>query len=64
MIVWAMVIVQAVMTTSANIQNGIIPASEGMREKARDLAWPVVVLLYLAVFASIVLHFGLGVLGL
>lgn len=64
MIVWAMVIVQAVMTTSANIQNGIIPASEGLRDKARDFAWPVVVLIYLAVFASIVLHFGLGVLGL
>lgn len=64
MIVWAMVIVQAVMTTSANIQNGIIPASAGMREKARDFAWPVVVLLCLAVFASIVLRFGLGVLGL
>lgn len=64
MIVWAMVIVQAVMTTSANIQNGVIPASEGLRDKARDFAWPVVVLIYLAVFASIVLHFGLGVLGL
>lgn len=64
MIVWAMVIIQAVMTTSANIQNGIIPASEGLRAKARDFAWPVVVLLYLAVVASIVLHFGLGVLGL
>ena len=63
MIVWAMVIIQAVMTTSANIQNGIIPASPGLREKARDFAWPVVVLLYLAVFTSIVLHFGLGVLG-
>lgn len=64
MIVWAMVIVQAVMATSANIQNGIIPASEGLRAKARDFAWPVVVLLYLAVVASIILHFGLGVLGL
>lgn len=64
MIVWAMVIIQAVMTTSANIQNGIIPASEGLRAKARDFAWPVVVLLYLAVVASIMLHFGLGVLGL
>ena len=64
MIVWAMVIIQLVMTTSATIQNGILPASAGLRQKARDFAWPLVVLLYLAVFASIVLRFGLGVLGL
>ncbi|TFH98337.1 vitamin K epoxide reductase family protein [Micrococcus lylae] len=64
MIVWAMVIIQAVMVTSATIQNGLIPASEGLRSRAREFAWPVVVLLYLAVAASIVLRFGLGVLGL
>lgn len=64
MIVWAMVIIQLVMTTSATVQNGIIPASPAVRRLARDAAWPAVVLLYLAVFASIVLRFGPGVLGL
>lgn len=64
MIVWAMVIIQLVMVTSRNIQSGAIPAGPGLRRAAQDFAWPLVVLTYVAVFASILLQLGLGVIGL
>lgn len=64
MIVWSMVILQLVLVTSRNLQTGTLPASPRVRALAQDLAWPLVVLLYAAVFATILLEMGLGVIGL
>ena len=64
MIVWSMVIIQFVLITGAHLETGVLPASAGVRSAARLFAWPTVVLLYLAVFVSIALHFGAGVFGL
>lgn len=64
MIVWAMVIVQTVLITSRNLQTGALPAGPRTASLARDLAWPAIVLLWVAVFASILLELGLGVVGL
>ena len=64
MIVWAMVIVQTVLVTSRNLQTGALPVGPRTAMLARDLAWPVIVLLWVAVFASILLELGLGVIGL
>ena len=63
MIVWAMVIAQLVLVTSRNLQTGTLPAPAGLVRLARELAWPVIVLLYVLVFASILLELGLGVVG-
>lgn len=64
MVVWAMVIVQLVLVTSRNLQTGALPASGRVAGLARDLAWPVIALLVLAVVVSILLQLGLGVIGL
>lgn len=64
MIVWAMVIVQTVLVTSRNLQTGALPAGPRAASLARDLAWPAIVLLCVAVFASILLELGLGIIGL
>lgn len=64
MIVWAMVIAQLVLVTSRNIQTGTLPASPGAARLARELAWPVILILYVLVFATILLELGLGVIGL
>lgn len=64
MIVWAMVIVQVVLVTSRNVQAGALPASPGAARLARDVAWPVILILCVLVFASILLELGLGVLGI
>ena len=64
MIVWAMVIAQLVLVTSRNLQTGTLPAPAGLVRLARELAWPVIVLLYVLVFASILLELGLGVVGI
>ena len=64
MIVWAMVIAQLVLVTSRNLQTGTLPAPAGLVRLARELAWPVIVLLYVLVFASILLELGLGVIGI
>ncbi|MCV7744470.1 vitamin K epoxide reductase family protein [Micrococcus luteus] len=64
MVVWAMVIAQLVLVTSRNLQTGTLPAPAGLVRLARELAWPVIVLLYVLVFASILLELGLGVIGI
>ena len=64
MVVWAMVIVQLVLVTARNLQTGTLPASPGAARLARDLAWPVILILCVLVFASILLELGLGVIGL
>ncbi|MCG7422162.1 vitamin K epoxide reductase family protein [Micrococcus sp. ACRRV] len=64
MIVWAMVILQLVLVTSRNLQTGALPSSPGLARLAQDFAWPVIVLLYALVFASILLQLGLGVIGI
>ncbi|NLS08615.1 vitamin K epoxide reductase family protein [Nesterenkonia sp. MY13] len=57
MIVWAAVIPFFVVTTARNVIHGVIPSSEGMKKVARDWWWVAVIVLYLLVFASILLNF-------
>ncbi|MDO5635254.1 MAG: vitamin K epoxide reductase family protein [Micrococcus sp.] len=64
MIVWAMVIIQFVLTTSRNIQCGVVGGGERVKALARDLAWPAIILLWVIVFVTILLRFGVGILGL
>ncbi|MDY6055134.1 vitamin K epoxide reductase family protein [Micrococcus sp.] len=64
MVIWSMVIMQIVLLTSRNIQTGVIPAGPRARALARDLAWPLVVVLFAGIFVSILLELGLGVIGL
>ena len=64
MVVWAMVIVQTVLVTSRNLQTGALPVGPRIAALARDLAWPVIVLLWVLVAASILMEMGLGVIGL
>lgn len=64
MVVWAMVIVQTVLITSRNLQTGALPVGPRIAALARDLAWPVIVLLWVLVAASILMEMGLGVIGL
>ncbi|MBB4735105.1 vitamin K epoxide reductase family protein [Micrococcus cohnii] len=64
MIVWAMVILQLFLTTSRNLQHGVLPASPRVRTLVRDLTWPAIVLAWAIVFVSLLLRFGPGMLGL
>lgn len=57
MIVWAAVIPMAVVVTARNIVHGVLPAGPGLRRAAREWWWVAVLLLFLAVTASIVLQF-------
>lgn len=57
MIVWAAVIPFFVVTTARNIVHGVIPASAGLKRAARDWWWVAIVVIYLLVFASILLNF-------
>ena len=57
MIVWAAVIPLFVVTTARNIVHGVIPAPPGLKRVARDWWWVAIVVIYLLVFASILLNF-------
>lgn len=62
MIVWAMMIPMLVLLTTRNIVHGVLPSGPGLRRFAVNWAWPVIVLLYVGVIASIILRFGFEVL--
>lgn len=57
MIVWSAVIPFFVVTTARNMVHGVIPASAGMKKIAADWWWVAVLVIYLLVFASILLNF-------
>lgn len=57
MVVWAAVIPLFVVTTSRNIVHGVLPSSARVRQIAADWWWVAVVVLYVLVFASILLNF-------
>lgn len=57
MIVWAAVIPMFVVITARNIVHGVIPASAGLRRIAADWWWVAIVVIYVLVFASILLNF-------
>lgn len=58
MIVWAAVIPFFVVTTARNITYGVIPASENLKRFVTAWWWVLIIVLYLLVFASIVLGFS------
>lgn len=58
MIVWAAMIPMVVLVTVRNMVRGVLPVSERAVSLASILAWPVIVLLYVAVAASILLRFS------
>jgi uncharacterized membrane protein len=58
MIVWAGMIPMFVLLTSRNLQHGVIPATPAVRKFAAEWAWPLIVLLYVGVLASIMLRFS------
>lgn len=57
MIVWSAVIPLFVVTTARNIIHGVIPASAGVKKLAADWWWVGIVVIYLLVFASIMINF-------
>lgn len=57
MVVWAAMIPAFVVTTSRNLIYGVIPASPRVRQLAAEWWWVAIVVLYLLVFASILLNF-------
>ena len=57
MVVWAAVIPLFVVVTARNIIHGILPASERAKRIASDWWWVAVLVIYLLVFASILLNF-------
>ena len=58
MVVWAGMIPMFILLTSRNLQHGVIPSSARIRRFAADWSWPVIVLLYVGVLASILLRFS------
>lgn len=58
MAVWAGMIPMFVLLTSRNLQHGVIPATAGVRKFAAEWSWPIIVLLYVGVLASILLRFS------
>lgn len=58
MVVWAGMIPMFVLLTSRNLQHGIIPSTAGVRKFAAEWSWPIIVLLYVGVLASILLRFS------
>lgn len=58
MVVWAGMIPMFVLLTSRNLQLGVIPASARVRKFAAEWSWPIIVLLYVGVLASILLRFS------
>ncbi len=63
MVVWAAVIPLAVVTTARNLVHGVIPASAAVRRVAADWWWVAVIVLYLLVFASILVRFSYAFTG-
>lgn len=58
MVVWTVVIPMAVFVTVRNIIHGVIPAGPKVRTIAPMLAWPVILVTYTVIAASIMLRFG------
>lgn len=58
MVVWAAVIPLFFVTTARNILTGVIPAPAGLRKAVSGWWWVAVILVYLLVFASIMMHFS------
>lgn len=57
MVVWAAVIPLFVVVTARNMIHGVLPASPGLKRIAADWWWVAVLVIYLVVFASILLNF-------
>lgn len=58
MVVWAAMIPMFVLLTVRNMVSGVIPVSYRVRSLATMLAWPVIVLLYVGVLATVMVRFS------
>lgn len=58
MVVWAMMIPMTVLLTVRNMFHGAIPVSPQFARSAANWAWPVILLLYVGVAASVILQFS------